>query len=233
VTGKKSKGKPKPGLEDGAVAFRLEFGERMRHLLDLYDSRPDAAEVAGVTPEHLASYLSGKTKPPFELVGRLAKDRGVSLEWMATGEGHPGLGEVADGYAAIRVLEAESSSGPGSYPLADDVRDHLAFSRAWLQAVIRVPEDKLVVVFNRGHDNKPEIADGDALLVARGLTRVEHDGWHVFNIDGRLMTRFVRHHVDGRISLSTLRTESAPEFFSTDEAAAKLYGRVRWHGGVI
>jgi transcriptional regulator with XRE-family HTH domain len=232
VTGKKSKGKPKSGLEDGAVAFRVEFGERMRHLLDLYDSRPDAAEVAGVTPEHLASYMSGKAKPPFALVARLAKDRGVSLEWMATGEGRPALGEAVEGYAAIRVLEAEASSGPGSYPLADDVRDHLAFSRAWLQAVIRVPEERLCIVFNRGRDNEPAILDGDAMLVAGGLAKVE-DGWHVFNIGGRLVTMSVRHSFDGDVVLSTLRPESKPESFTKEEALAKVFGRVRWRGRVV
>ncbi|HEY1630392.1 MAG TPA: helix-turn-helix domain-containing protein [Rhizomicrobium sp.] len=220
------------GFADGGGSFRLPFGERMRYLLDLFESRPEAAKVANVTPEHLASYISEKAKPRFATVARLAQAKGVSLEWLATGEGRARAGAVADGFAAVPVLEAESSSGPGSYPLAEDVREHLAFSRAWLQYVIRVPEERLVLVYNRGHDNEPAILDGEAMLVAKGLDRIE-DGWHVFDISGRLMTMFVRYGLDGRVGLSTLRTESKPEFFPVDGALAKVFGRVRWRGRVV
>jgi helix-turn-helix protein len=233
VTGRKSKGKPKTGLEDAAMGFRIEFGERMRHLLDMFGSRPEAAKVAGVTPEHLASYINGSAKPPFALVARLAKAQGVSLEWMSSGEGRTSLNDAADGFAVVPVHERDSSSGPGSYAMAEEVRNYLAFSRAWLQAVIRVPEERLCVVFNRGTDNLPDIRDGEAMLVVTGLGRVADDGWHIFNIDGRLMTMNVRHALNGRVGLFTRRTENTPEYFTAEEAAAKVFGRVRWRCGIV
>jgi transcriptional regulator with XRE-family HTH domain len=217
VTGKKpkekSKGGPPDGLSDVAFAFRAEFGERMKTLLDLYDSRPDAAEIAGVTPEHLASYIAGRAKPPFELVARLANDKGVSLHWVAT---------------------ADSSSGAGSYPMADDVREHIAFARTWLQAVIREPQNKLLLVFNRGGDNAPDIADGDAMLVVTGLTQVVDDGYYVFKPDGqRMVTRRVQVYVDGRAALTTRKSESQPEIVSADEAIRMVFARVRWRGSLL
>ena len=229
---KKSKGKDIDGFGDAGGPFRLPFGERMRYLLDLFESRPEAARIADVTPEHLASYISEKAAPRFEAVARLAMAKNVSMEWLATGEGRAGGGAVADGFAVIPVLDRETSSGPGSYPLADEVREHLAFSRAWLRSAIRVPEDRLVLVYNRGHDNEPAILDGEMLLLAKGLEKIE-DGWHVFDIGGRLMTMFVRYSLDGRVGLSTLRTEAKPEFFPAEEALAKVLGRVRWRGRVI
>ncbi len=59
-------------LAEGPAVFRTELGERIRWLLNLFGSRTLAAEIAGVTPEHLASYIAGRAKPPFELVARLA-----------------------------------------------------------------------------------------------------------------------------------------------------------------
>jgi hypothetical protein len=232
MTGRKPKEKPKTGLEDGAAVFRLELGERIRYLLDMFDSRPDAAAIAGVTPEHLASYIGGRAKPPFELIGRLAQAKGISLEWLATGEGHSRLGEAEGGYASIRVVERDSHSGPGAYPMADDVRDRIAFSRAWLQAAVRVPEDRLCAVFNRGDENAPEINDGDVMLVETGLERVV-DGFHILTLDGRLLTKSVKLYLDGRVALATVKTEAKPEFSTPEKAADMLFGRVRWRGGIV
>ena len=123
-------------------------------------------------------------------------------------------------------------SGAGSYPLADDVRDHIAFSRSWLQAVIRVPEERLCVVFNRGDENAPSINDGDALLVETGLQRVV-DGFHIVKLDSRLLTKSVKLYLDGRVALATVKTEAKPEFATPEKAADMLFGRVRWRGGIL
>jgi len=236
VTGRKTKGKsasePGIGLSETERAYRAEFGERMRTLLDLYESRPDAAAVAGVTPEHLASYISGKAKPPFQLVARLAAEKRVSLQWMASGEGNQDLAEAVDGYVSVPVAEAESSSGAGTYPMAEDVRDYMVFSRAWLRAVVRAPEDRLLIVYNRGDGNAPGINDGDAMLLVTGIDRVSEDGaYYVFRPEGSgMITRRVRIFLDGSVSLQTARNEES----ATRENADKwVYGRVRWRGGIV
>jgi hypothetical protein len=235
VTGSESKGKPKSGdvLREGPAAFRIELGERIRWLLDMFDSRVAAAEIAGVTPEHLASYIGGRAKPPFELMSRLARAKGVSLDWIATGEGRPELGGALDGFAAIEIVETDSSSGHGSFPLGDEAREQVAFARAWLRSTIRVPEDRLRVVFNRGLANDPQIKDGEIMLVEIGLERVAADGFHVFKNDGMLMTKLVEIYVDGRVALKTVDPRNKPQDFSPQEAAARVFGRVRWRGGVL
>ncbi len=118
--------------------------------------------------------------------------------------------------------------------MADDVREHIAFARTWLQAVIREPHNKLLIVFNRGEDNKPDIDDGDAMLVVTGLTKVVDDGFYVFKPDGeRMVTRHVQVRVDGRAALTTHKSEAEPEFLSADEAAKMVFARVRWRGSLL
>jgi phage repressor protein C with HTH and peptisase S24 domain len=220
-------------LQDGPAPFRVELGERIRWLLDLFDSRVDAAEIAGVTPEHLASYIGGRAKPPFELLSRLARAKGVSLDWIATGDGAPELGGSESGFAVVEIAQTDSSSGHGSYPLGDEIRDPVAFSRAWLRSVIRVPENKLCVVFNRGLANEPNIKDGDIMLVETGIERVTADGFYIFKNDGMLMTKLVEIYVDGRVALKTVDPRNKPQDFPPEEAGARVFGRVRWRGGVL
>lgn len=222
-------------LAEGPAVFRTELGERIRWLLNLFGSRALAAEIAGVTPEHLASYIAGRAKPPFELVARLAQAKGVSLDWLASGAGEPGGAAGApEGFARIAVSATDASSGPGSYALDDDSHEDIAFSRAWLAHAIRVPESRLRVVFNRGVANAPDIGDGDAMLVDTGIDSVTDDAFYVFDRGGFLLTKLVEMYVDGRVALKTRNPDYGVQILSREEAAAvTVFGRVRWRGGTL
>ena len=69
-----------PGVEPG-------LGERIRQLLDLYPDRRAAAEVAGKSVDMLTSYMRGRVAPSFDALTRLAEAKGVSLDWLASGNG--------------------------------------------------------------------------------------------------------------------------------------------------
>src|SRR5579862_8443312 len=78
---------PNRAVRDVDRSFRTTFGERLRTVADLFDSRAEASEVAGVVPEQLQKYIRGAVKPPFEVIRRLAAAKAISLDWLATGEG--------------------------------------------------------------------------------------------------------------------------------------------------
>lgn len=65
----------------------LELGTRLARVVALYPSRRAAAKICERTDEMLARYEKGLADPPFSVVAKLALDKGVSLEWLATGEG--------------------------------------------------------------------------------------------------------------------------------------------------
>ena len=70
---------------DDDAKKRLLF--RMTAVVDRLGSRKYAAEVAGVSPDMLAKYLDGSSRPRFDSMAKLALTGGVSLDWLATGEG--------------------------------------------------------------------------------------------------------------------------------------------------
>lgn len=217
------------------AAFRVELGERIRWLLDLFDSRNASAEIAGVTPEHLASYIAGRAKPPFELIGRLARAKGVSLDWIATGEGERMLGlSIPEGFVAIPAAQAASTSGPSANSDKEPPHDFYAFSQRWLQDVLRVAAENLRVVFNRGNANEPSIRDGEAMLVDAGATKIGADAFYIFQIDGRLVTKFAETYVDGRVALKTRNPEFETQILAREDAARlTVYGRVCWRAGLL
>jgi Peptidase S24-like/Helix-turn-helix len=218
-------------LQDGPAPFRVELGMRIRWLLDQFATRVDAAEIAGVTPEHLASYISGRAKPPFELIARLAAAKDVSLDWIATGDGEPARTDAGpEGFAAIAIAgDTDLRYGAGNEPGAT-----LLFSRAWLSATVQAPEEALRIVIQRGTANAPAIRDGDALLVDTTAERIDQDALYVFVRDGQHLARFVETFVDRRVALKARNPDYGTQILSPEEAARLLvFGRVRWRGGPI
>ncbi|MQP64740.1 helix-turn-helix domain-containing protein [Niveispirillum sp. SYP-B3756] len=96
-------GRERPGKD-------LEVGRRISAALRLYDSKNAAAKIAGVSPDQLTRYERGASTPPFDVVIRLAAGVGVSLQWLATGEGEmqPHKGDTAQAGSSEPVpLEAK------------------------------------------------------------------------------------------------------------------------------
>jgi phage repressor protein C with HTH and peptisase S24 domain len=215
---------------EGPATFRMELGVRIHRLLGLFENRQEAADIAGVTPEHLASYIRGSAKPPFELLNRLASAKGVSLDWLATGEGSEFLEAGApEGFVAVTVQpEADARLDVG-----DDAADgDFLFRGAWLESLTKTPAGHLRIVINRGNANEPVIRDGDQLLVDTQDKRIADDALYVFVSDGRYLARFVEKLATGAIALKSRNPDFRVQTLTPDEVAAlQVLGRVLWHGG--
>jgi phage repressor protein C with HTH and peptisase S24 domain len=126
-----------------------------------------------VTPEHLASYIGGRAKPPFELIARVAAARNVSLDWLATGTGPRDLeADAPDGYIEVR-FEPDIETR-----FADAESAPILFARTWLEAI--GPADAMRLIVHRGNANEPVIRDGEILLVDTSVTAVSGDGLYAF-----------------------------------------------------
>jgi DNA-binding phage protein len=67
--------------------LNAEMAARIRQVVDLFDRKKEAASIAGVIPEQLNRWCQAQSEPRFVGIARLAKSKGVSLDWIATGHG--------------------------------------------------------------------------------------------------------------------------------------------------
>ncbi|WP_147253018.1 hypothetical protein [Thalassospira profundimaris] len=103
-----------------------DLGERIRHVVDMFDRKKDAAAVAGVIPEQLNRWCQAKSEPRFVGIARLARAKSVRLEWIVTGEGpvhhhaeaYPGPASEMPHSKTENILQA-------LHPDADDAPDSL------------------------------------------------------------------------------------------------------------
>ena len=66
--------------------FAPPFGERLKWVVEKIGTQKKAGELAGVKPEMIGKYISGKAKPSFYVMKTLAEAVNVSLDWIATGK---------------------------------------------------------------------------------------------------------------------------------------------------
>lgn len=63
------------------------IGQRIGEVAALLGTRTSAYQVMGVSSAALQRYIKEENVPPFDAVARLCVAAGVSLDWLATGEG--------------------------------------------------------------------------------------------------------------------------------------------------
>lgn len=86
------------------------LGDRIRHVVDMFDRKKDAARIAGIIPEQLNRWCQAQSEPRFVGVARLAISKGISLQWIATGEPPSGTAKKQN-----IVNEPETTRSPNPY----------------------------------------------------------------------------------------------------------------------
>jgi len=225
----KDKGRLKAGLDDAGSPFRADLGQRLGHLLNQFDSRNQASEVAGVSVDQLAGYVAGRNKISLEVASRLAEAKGFSLDWLA-GRDRTG-GHAESDYVVLPVFHIPAARGEPTIP-GDVPKQPASFNTGWISDVLGVPRDNLVVAFNDGDQGVPDIRRGDLVLVDTRVHELKDDGCYLFGRGKDLMIRCVERTVDGGFALRSKSEGSPLQVFSAEDAKRlTVYGRIVWAGG--
>lgn len=172
--------------------FRSQLGTRLLSVLEEFQTRREAAGIADVTAEQLNAYVHGKTKPPFEVLARLAFAKGVSLDWLATGMGKRKLIERSHDFAGadgeeVLVPRYDVALAAGTGRLLDEANiiDFLPVPRrALLEA--HVEPASVVAFMADGRSMEPTIRSGEDVLCDRSKTTVRSDLVYAFRMNGEL-----------------------------------------------
>lgn len=216
-------------LADVQHEFRADFGARLSGLLDEFQSRVEAGEVAGVTPDMLPRYARGVVKPPLEVIARLAAAKGVSLDWLWNGHGARRLGEAParDDEALVRVPIYDVRVGAGFGQVADseNVIGALSFDPMWL-TMRGIKPAGAFLCFGTGDSMAPTILDGDP-IIGDSTDREPRDKVFVLRRAGGLIVKRLQKRSDGTVVLLSDNPAYKPEILPRDEADdLEVIGRV-------
>lgn len=177
----------------------------------------------------------------------LSKATGVSLEWLAAGEGemvspqrlmismhHVGAEDrpvpapgLPPGYVAIPRYNVQASAGSGTDPGNPQIVEYIAYSENYLRTHLRRRAEHLLLVEARGDSMEPAIQNGDVLTVDITPGQpLEHGGLYVLRVGDNLLVK----RVEQRLKSLVLHSDNpryAPETVThNDPDHLHVVGRV-------
>lgn len=212
-----------------------DFTKRLLSLIG-NENKASFARRCGFTDGALKAYIRG-AKPSVDKALAIADACGVSLRWLATGEGpmRPDTHQSTDDteFEMITHLEIEASAGAGSLIDNEFVKGKIAFVRKWLRHVGLDPK-QLNVISVRGDSMEPSLSDGDIILIDRRDTNPRSGGVYVLNLDGGLLVKRVQRLLNGDFKIISDNPRYEPETVPASQLdLVRIIGRVVWHGGLM
>lgn len=133
---------------------------------------------------------------------------------------------------SVPVLDVHASMGLGEpMPVHDTVVDHMRLTSSWVQRnlpTISRPKN-LSVISAYGDSMNPTFADGDILLVDRGVQDLKVDAVYVLSYRGELYIKRVQRRLDGTVAMMSDNKLYEPYVISgEDRENLQVLGRVLW-----
>jgi len=154
-----------------------EFVDRLRIVLDRLGTRREAAEIAGVSLDAVIRYLRGENQPSFHVISRLCEASGISMRWLASGEGPMEIHALRESSSGrgIPVMGFAESKESGWYNSQE-------FS---MQVTLDLPDPKAFATMVQGQSLIPEgIQPGFMCICSPLLKPVPGDIVHLRRNDG-------------------------------------------------
>lgn len=217
------------------------LGTRIEAVVSLYESRKQAAYTAGVGLSSLHRWTREEGVPAFDSLARLAMAKGVSLDWVATGQGEmfggseplqvEALEQETDDYAYIPLYDARCSAGSGAWNERSRVLVELSFTRYSLRKKGLTPAD-LACLRVDGDSMLGLLDDGDTVMIDQSRNTLEGEGVYVVLLDDHLYAKRLQRQFDGSVLIISHNKEYQPMTVPKDRLAElQIIGRVVWAGG--
>lgn len=230
------------------------FEDRLEVLLDQFETRKSAAEVAGKSVDQLQAYLKGRSAVPLEPIARMCSAKGVSLDWLAFGTPAPAAGpsagfaavvDQADGAAAGRNAgrehRTESDKGRDDHDIppyvalcgsqtADASTTRTApVPAALVHQLARRVSGPLATLTAPGDAMAPTVNDGDLVVVDTGDVALSDGSLYALRTNGHPLLRRVARQAHGGVRLLADRPGYGDELVAAAELdQLDVIGRIVW-----
>jgi phage repressor protein C with HTH and peptisase S24 domain len=156
-------------------------------------SQAALAKRAGVSTSVMTKYLQG-SEPGLFRAARLADVLGVSLHWLATGEGPPNAEAV--GFFSVPLFDVQLAAGAANFSDGAQQLGEMPLDRDLLSRLGRSNADGLAAVVADGDSMEPLIRDGARILIDLRDCRLR-EGIFSFRMGDELRVKRLRRLAEG------------------------------------
>ncbi|STQ75502.1 LexA family transcriptional regulator [Grimontia hollisae] len=217
---------PEEGIES--------FPNRLKEIIGT-DTLKEYASAVGISEGGLRKYLPpSRSLPSFDKVVRFAKYSGVSIQWLATGEGQKYVSEsncdddVSSEFALIDGFHSTIEQIDNCNDVGE-VRRRLAFRKKWLSWRGLNPEN-LKIFFVKSTVEGGLISSGDTVMIDFS-DKLISDGAFALKLKDATVVRWLIVKADGGVDVHADKQKPPIETLSESEASNLcVLGRVVWLG---
>lgn len=207
---------------------------RLDGVLRKFGSVADLAQAIGVSDNAIYKWLSGRGQPSVANLVALANASKVSLEWLATGHDSPSSKRTAvrgverENFAYLPQYDIKAPGPRGEVLRSDQIVDHLAFKKEWVESRLKANPRDLLLVEAVGDSMAPTLEESDLMLVDLQEPRFRHDGIYVLRRDDALAVKRLQRRPDGTLSIISDNPAYQASVVTSD--SVHIIGRVIWMG---
>jgi phage repressor protein C with HTH and peptisase S24 domain len=225
---------------------RSAFIGRLQMVLRQWPSADRLARATGVSPSAFRKWLRGEAEPSRERLVALAQAAGVSVGWLASGEGPEPRLRSAGKHSRAASFEADlnrqdyillpkrpeaAAAGPDPSPPPPPV-EYLAIRHDWVRSMLGIEPNHLMLETAVGESMRPNIQDGDLLLIDATEHRIRGVGIYVLEISGERLVKRVQPKLDGSLTLISDNAAYETEHILPAQVSdIHVVGRVIWTCG--
>ncbi|HVY14572.1 MAG TPA: S24 family peptidase [Rhodopila sp.] len=225
-------------------ADKSAFTKRLHMILAHWPSTDRLARAMGVSPSAFRKWLKGEAEPSRERLIALSRAAGVSVAWLAEGEGpEPSFETSIAGRRKGRTAETGGETEWGSFVIIPDQTGfesgrspgrYLAMRQDWVRSVVGVEAQHLVLDVATDEAMSPTIKPHDTVLLDTTERRIVGNGIYVLDIGNQRQIRRVQRRHDGSLVLISDNQTYQPDVVGRESASAiTVLGRVVWVGGMV
>lgn len=178
--------------------------------------------MADVSESVVRKWAASASEPTTSNLVAVARAGGVTIEWLATGAlpREPGKLMSAERHIEVPLYNVRFTAGHNAFFDAGPADDSILLPRAWPAENAGTTSTRLAFIHMHGDAMKPELNNGDLLLIDRAEETIAH-GIYVFFVSGFLFIQ--------RFALKPGDESPLPDPEETAERTG-LVGRVVWTG---
>jgi phage repressor protein C with HTH and peptisase S24 domain len=187
------------------------------------------AKRARVSTSVMSKYMAG-SEPGLFKAARLARELGVSLNWLATGQGKPNAESL--GFVSVPIYDVRLAAGAASFTEGAKVIGEAPIDSQLLRQLGRSNAEGLGMVEAEGDSMFPTIPDGARVLLDLKDTRLR-DGIFGFRYDHELRVKRLRRTAEGVEILSDNPRYPPERLEGQGMELFSIIGRVAWVGAIL
>lgn len=231
----------------------IEFAQRMEKILEIFNGNvSELARQAGIAPPSAKRWITGESDPQMSNLVKLARAAGVSVQWLATGEGsqYPQdnsqpykidnkINEIPKDTAGnpinihdfvfIPYYDVQASAGHGAWANDEQQKTTLAFRKDWLASFVTRHFENLSVVSVQGDSMSGVLEDRDTILIDHTQTE-PREGLYALRIDNDVFVKRIQRFPDRLLIQSENPKYASFEINGNEDKNVVIIGKVVWLG---